>query len=360
MNMMTFDLTDHKDPLQAYLNEIRHTALLTKEEEIQLARRIKRGDASARDHMIRANLRLVVKIAHHYSNCGLPLTDLISEGNLGLVKAVERFDPTKGAKFSTYAAWWIKQSIRRGLANQAKTIRLPVHMMEKLTRMRRLERQLHEELGREPTHEEVADELQIPVQKVAMMKQSMMQPLSLDNSLDSESGEGTLGEIIGDESASDPSEMASGSSINRTVQEALLSLDQRSKSILSFRFGLDGEEGETLEEIGKRFKVTRERIRQLQNQALRKLRKAIQKRETPRFADQRVLQALDRINRDALPEKVAAPLSAQAGVVAAVKAKRRKAVAPAVAPKSRIKTGKAARRVCQTKRPRRSTPSLLG
>ncbi len=300
---MTFDLTDRKDPLQAYLNEIRHTALLTKEDEIRLAKRIRKGDAAARDHMIRANLRLVVKIAHHYANCGLPLTDLISEGNLGLVKAVERFDPRKGAKFSTYAAWWIKQSIRRGLANQAKTIRLPVHMMEKLTRMRRIERQLHEELGREPSHEEIADELDIPARKIAMMKQSMMQPLSLDNTLDSESGEGTLGDIIGDDSATDPAEMASGQNMNQIVQTALRTLDARSLAILSLRFGLNGEEGETLEEIGRRFKVTRERIRQLQNQALRKLKKAIQKRETPRLTDPNIALALNRLTRpDPVPK----------------------------------------------------------
>lgn len=298
---MTFDLTDRKDPLQAYLNEIRHTTLLTKEDEVRLAKRIRKGDEAARDHMIRANLRLVVKIAHQYSNCGLPLTDLISEGNLGLVKAVERFDPRKGAKFSTYAAWWIKQSIRRGLANQAKTIRLPVHMMEKLTRMRRIERQLHEELGREPSIEEVADELNIPPKKVAMMKQSMMQPLSLDNTLDSESGEGTLGDIIGDDTAIDPAEVASDQNINWVVQKALRTLDPRSLAILSLRFGLNGEEGETLEEIGRRFKVTRERIRQLQNQALRKLKKAIQKRETLRLPDPNITLALSRLSQTLPP-----------------------------------------------------------
>lgn len=294
---MPFDLTDRKDPLQAYLNEIRETALLTKEDEIRLAKRIRRGDTTARDQMIRANLRLVVKIAHHYANCGLPLTDLISEGNLGLVKAVERFDPRKGAKFSTYAAWWIKQSIRRGLANQAKTIRVPVHMMEKLTRMRRIERQLHEELGREPSVEEIADELNLPARKVAMMKQSMMQPLSLDNTLDSESGEGTLGDIIGDDTAIDPAEVASDQNMNQILQKALQMLDPRSLAILSLRFGLNGEEGQTLEEIGRRFKVTRERIRQLQNQALRKLKKAIQKRETPRLPDPNLALALHRLSR---------------------------------------------------------------
>lgn len=281
--MMPNEPIHTREPLQAYLNEIRNTALLTKEEEISLAKRIKRGDKSARDLMIRANLRLVVKIAHHYNNCGLPLLDLISEGNLGLVKAVERFDPKKGAKFSTYAAWWIKQSIRRGLANQAKTIRLPVHMMEKLQRMRRLERQLQEELGREPSHEELADELHIPVAKISMMKQSMLQPLSLDNTLDSETGEGSLGDIIGDDNAVDPSERIESSNMNETVQDALKTLDDRALAILSLRFGLDGTDEQTLEEIGKRFNVTRERIRQLQNQALSKIRKNIQKRESSKM-----------------------------------------------------------------------------
>ncbi len=190
--------------LQIYLQEIGKTALLTIEEEIALAKRIRRGDKAARDHMIKANLRLVVKIAMDYKDFGLPLLDLISEGNIGLVKAVERFDPRKGGKLSTYAAWWIKQSIKRALANQSKTIRLPVHLVDKISKMRKTAMQLSERLGREPTDEELAMELQIPTSKVAHLKSVSVRPASLDAPVGEDGDSATFGEIVGDENATSP------------------------------------------------------------------------------------------------------------------------------------------------------------
>jgi RNA polymerase primary sigma factor len=192
--------------LQLYLQEIGKTALLTIEEEIQLAKRIRRGDKAARDHMISANLRLVVKIAMDYKDFGLPLLDLISEGNIGLIKAVERFDPRKGGKLSTYAAWWIKQSIKRALANQSKTIRLPVHLVDKISKMRRTAMKLTEQLGREPTDEELAIELQIPTSKVAHLKSVSVRPASLDAPIGEDGDSRTFGEIVGDENAVSPFE----------------------------------------------------------------------------------------------------------------------------------------------------------
>src|SRR5471032_317230 len=192
--------------LQLYLQEIGKTALLTIEEEIQLAKPIRRHDKAARDHMISANLRLVVKIAMDYKDFGLPLLDLISEGNIGLVKAVERFDPRKGGKLSTYAAWWIKQSIKRALANQSKTIRLPVHLVDKISRMRKMIAKLTDELGREPENEEIAAELQIPTSKVAHLKAVSVRPASLDAPIGDQSDAATFGEIVGDENAASPFE----------------------------------------------------------------------------------------------------------------------------------------------------------
>lgn len=263
-------------PLQAYLREIGETALLTREEESQLARKIKRGDKAAKERMIKANLRLVVKIANDYAAYGLPLLDLISEGNLGLIKAVERFDPRKGAKFSTYAAWWIKQSIRRALANQSKTIRLPVHLVDKIQKMRRISHQLTDELGREPTDEELAVELTMTPTKVRSLRQAAIQPLSLDASVGTENNESTLGEIIGDDAAIAPSDSLEDKDMKHAVSTVLHILDERELRIIALRFGLDGHREHTLEEVGKKFKVTRERIRQLQNIALGKLRRQIQ------------------------------------------------------------------------------------
>jgi len=266
--------------LKLYLREISKTPLLTPEEEVQLAKRIKKGDKDARSHMIRANLRLVVKIAQDYSGYGLPISDLISEGNIGLMKAVERFDPKKGGKLSTYAAWWIKQSIKRALANQSKTIRLPVHMVDKIAKMRRISTILAEALGREPTDEELAEEIGLPRRKLAMLKQASQRPTSLDAPINE--GEATeYGEIIGDERAANPLEMLSDKNLHGQLDGLLSVLDDRERKIIDERFGLTGKKPMTLEEVGRQFGVTRERIRQLQNSALTKMRRALRKKEKP-------------------------------------------------------------------------------
>jgi len=272
--------------LQLYLQEIGKTPLLTIDEEIALAKRIRRGDKAARDHMISANLRLVVKIAMDYKDFGLPLLDLISEGNIGLVKAVERFDPRKGGKLSTYAAWWIKQSIKRALANQSKTIRLPVHLVDKISKMRRTAMALTEELGREPTDEEIAIEMQIPTSKVAHLKSVSVRPASLDAPVGDESDSATFGEIVGDENAVNPFENLREKNLNADLRAMVDSLDKREAEIIRLRFGLDGKDELTLEEVGKRFNVTRERIRQLEYLALTKMRKAMTKNETIRSVDE--------------------------------------------------------------------------
>jgi RNA polymerase primary sigma factor len=271
--------------LQIYLQEIGKTPLLTIQEEIQLARKIRRGDKAARDHMIKANLRLVVKIAMDYKDFGLPLLDLISEGNIGLVKAVERFDPRKGGKLSTYAAWWIKQSIKRALANQSKTIRLPVHLVDKISKMRKAAMAIAERLGREPTDEELAMELQIPTSKVAHLKSVSVRPASLDAPIGEDGDSGTFGEIVGDESATSPYDSLRDKNLNLDLHSMVDSLDKREAEIIRLRFGLDGRSELTLEEVGRKFNVTRERIRQLEYIALGKMRRAMAKNEAVRNAD---------------------------------------------------------------------------
>jgi RNA polymerase primary sigma factor len=272
--------------LQLYLQEIGKTALLTIEEEIQLAKRIRRGDKAARDHMISANLRLVVKIAMDYKDFGLPLLDLISEGNIGLIKAVERFDPRKGGKLSTYAAWWIKQSIKRALANQSKTIRLPVHLVDKISKMRRTAMALTEQLGREPSDEELAIELQIPTSKVAHLKSVSVRPASLDAPIGEDGDSSTFGEIVGDDNAVSPYDGLREKNLNFDLHSMVASLDDREAEIIKLRFGLEGRDELTLEEVGKKFHVTRERIRQLEYLALTKMRKAMAKHEAIRTADE--------------------------------------------------------------------------
>jgi RNA polymerase primary sigma factor len=271
--------------LQIYLQEIGKTALLTIQEEIALARKIRRGDKAARDHMIKANLRLVVKIAMDYKDFGLPLLDLISEGNIGLVKAVERFDPRKGGKLSTYAAWWIKQSIKRALANQSKTIRLPVHLVDKISKMRKTAMLITERLGREPSDEELAMELQIPTSKVAHLKSVSVRPASLDAPVGEDGDSATFGEIVGDENAASPFENLRDKNLNLDLHSIVGSLDRREAEIIRMRFGLDGRSELTLEEVGRRFNVTRERIRQLEYIALGKMRRAMAKNEALRSAD---------------------------------------------------------------------------
>ena len=271
---------DSDSGIKIYLREIGQIPLLTPEQEIELAAKIKKGDAEARALMIRSNLRLVVKIAHDYANLGLPLLDLISEGNIGLMKAVERFDPAKGGKLSTYAAWWIKQSIKRALANQSKTIRLPVHLVDKISKMRRVAMQMSEELGREPTDDELAEEVGLSAAKVSQLKTVAIRPASLDAPV-SDDDTTEFGEIVGDAEALTPFERLRDKNLRDEVGDLLAVLDEREKKIIFSRFGLDGGKAKTLEEVGKKFGVTRERIRQLQNIALMKLRRALQKKEKP-------------------------------------------------------------------------------
>ena len=259
-----------------YVREIGQTKLLTVKEEGQLARRIQKGDAAAREHMIKANLRLVVKIARDYENYGLPLLDLINEGNIGLMRAVEKFDPRKGAKLSTYAAWWIKQSIRRALSDQSKTIRIPVHATDKLLHIRKAATKLEEELGREPTAEEIGDELNIPAKQVRLLQVAAIRPTSLDAPLGDDDSN-RISDVIADDRATSPYQDLEDKTNVDMVRQVIGILDPRETTILRYRFGLDGGGERTLEEVGEKFGVTRERIRQIQNVALRKLRKKIEK-----------------------------------------------------------------------------------
>ena len=270
---------DGDTAIKLYLREIGQVKLLTPKEEIELAARIKKGDKKAREQMIKANLRLVVKIARDYEGIGLPLLDLISEGNIGLMKAVERFDPSKGGKLSTYGSWWIKQSIKRALANQSKTIRLPVHLVDKISKMRRTAMRLQEELGREPTDEELGAELDTSAARVAQMRMAAIRPASLDAPIGDEDSN-NFAEVVQDESADPPYEQLEGKTVTRMLQEMVKTLDPREATILRARFGLDGGPQKTLEEVGAKFGVTRERVRQIQNIALKKLRKMIEKMET--------------------------------------------------------------------------------
>jgi RNA polymerase primary sigma factor len=271
-------MNESDNGLNRYMQEIGRIPLLTPEQEIELAKKIKKGNAAARERMINANLRLVVTIARDYVNLGLPLVDLISEGNIGLTKAVERFDPTKGAKLSTYAMWWIKQSIKRALADQSKTIRLPVHLVDKVAKIRRISLQMSDELGREPTEDELGEELGIEGEKVARLKRLGIRPASLESPIgDDDATE--FGELIGDEEAQTPFESLRDKNLLDEMDGLLKVLDKREKKIISQRFGLDGAAPRILEEIGESLGATRERIRHLQNGALAKLRRALRKRE---------------------------------------------------------------------------------
>jgi RNA polymerase primary sigma factor len=261
--------------LTLYLREIGETKLLTPAEEVVLAKRIQKGDKNAREHMIKANLRLVVKIARDYDGLGLPLLDLINEGNIGLMKGVERFDPTKGAKLSTYAAWWIRQSIKRALANQSKTIRLPVHVTDTLFHIRKAEAKLHDLFGRDPSNDEVAEELGITSKRVAEYRKASLKPSSLDAPLGDDDSN-RIADVVADQNAHSPLEDLEGKNNTQLIYEVLKKLDPREQRILRHRFGLDGDDEKTLEEVGEEFGVTRERIRQIQNEALAKLRKNIE------------------------------------------------------------------------------------
>jgi len=275
---------DGDTAIKLYLREIGQVKLLTPQEEIDLAAKIKKGDKKAREQMIKANLRLVVKIARDYEGIGLPLLDLISEGNIGLMKAVERFDPKKGGKLSTYGSWWIKQSIKRALANQSKTIRLPVHLVDKISKMRRTAMKLQEELGREPTDEELAGELGMTASRIAQMRQAAIRPASLDAPIGDEDSN-SYAEIVEDENATSPYANLEDKTVTDMLQDMVKHLDPREATILRYRFGLDGGSEKTLEEVGEKFGVTRERVRQIQNLALRKLRKMIEKLEASKKAE---------------------------------------------------------------------------
>ena len=264
--------------LRSYLREISETPLLTPQDEIELAARIRAGDDAARDRMIRANLRLVVKIAKDYEGMGLPLLDMINEGNIGLMRAVERFDPSKGAKLSTYAAWWIKQSVKRGLANQGKTIRLPVHLVDRVAKIRRTALRLLEELGREPTEAEIGEVLGMTAERVGELITASYRPASLDAPLGDE-GDTQLQDVVRDENAQTAYEDYEQQTRHALLLELVGQLDERELTIVRYRFGLDGGSERTLEEVGERFGVTRERIRQIQNVALGKLRKMLSKRD---------------------------------------------------------------------------------
>jgi RNA polymerase primary sigma factor len=267
----------NNDAFTLYMREVGQTQLLTPDEEILLSRRIKKGDKEARELMIKANLRLVVKIARDYENAGLPLLDLVSEGNMGLMIAVERFDPGKGAKLSTYAAFWIKQSIRRALANQSKTIRLPVHVVDKLFHMRRAEARLRGETGREPSNQELGEELGISTKRINAYRNASIAPSSLDALMGDNPESASFSDIVPDENARTPFRQLESKMDTDLIRNVVETLDEREKIILRARFGLDGGEEETLDEIGHKLGVTRERVRQIQEIALAKLRRAIDK-----------------------------------------------------------------------------------
>ena len=268
------------DALHLYLNEIGQVKLLTPQEELALARRVRRGDQQAREHMIKANLRLVVKIARDYEGLGVPLLDLINEGNLGLMKGVERFDPTKGAKLSTYAAWWIKQNIKLALANQSKTIRLPVHVVDRVAHLRRAEMKLREALERDPTDEELAHELNLDARRVRSYRQASKAPVSLDAPVGDDDSN-SVAEVVADPNAALPFDRLALENDTDLVREVLATLTERESKILTLRFGLEDGSQRSLEEVGEYFDLTRERIRQIQEQALKKLRAKMEERDRP-------------------------------------------------------------------------------
>lgn len=286
--------TIERNSIKTYLQEIGRIPLLTPAQEVHLARRIQAGEKEARDLMIKSNLRLVVKIAHDYKDFGLPVLDLISEGNIGLVKAVERFDPDKGGKLSTYAAWWIKQSIKRALANQSKTIRLPVHLVDKISRMRKMAMLLTEEFGREPTDQELADELEMPVNKVSHLKSVSVRPASLNAPIGEDGNNSEFGEFVGDENAPTPYENLHEKSLRCDLHEMIEGLDDREAEIIRLRFGLNGDTPLTLEEVGQLFEITRERVRQLQNIALSRMRKIMAGKERQHTSEEIEQENLER------------------------------------------------------------------
>ena len=258
------------DALQLFLKDIGKVPLLTAAQEVELAKRIERGDHPAKQKMVESNLRLVVSIAKNYRNQGLPFLDLIQEGTIGLVRAAEKFDYRKGFKFSTYATWWIRQAVARALADKARTIRMPVHVVEKLNKIGRIERKLLSELGRDPTIDEIAEELELDSVEIEHIKRSAQAPISLEKPVGDEE-ESEFGHFLADESAPAPDEAAETSLRKETLTRVLQTLSLRERRVLEMRYGLDGQHPRTLDEVGRTFNVTRERVRQIENQCLKKL-----------------------------------------------------------------------------------------
>lgn len=273
-----------EDPVRMYLKEIGKVPLLTAEEEIELAKRMEAGDEEAKKRLAEANLRLVVSIAKRYVGRGMLFLDLIQEGNLGLIKAVEKFDYSKGFKFSTYATWWIRQAITRAIADQARTIRIPVHMVETINKLIRVSRQLLQEMGREPTPEEIAKEMDVSSERIREIMKIAQEPVSLETPIGEEE-DSHLGDFIEDTDVPAPSDAASFMILKEQLEEVLQSLTQREESVLRLRFGLDDGRPRTLEEVGQEFGVTRERIRQIEAKALRKLRHPSRSKKLKDFLD---------------------------------------------------------------------------
>ena len=273
-----------EDPVRMYLKEIGKVNLLSAEEEIELAKRLEEGDENAKKRLAEANLRLVVSIAKRYVGRGMLFLDLIQEGNLGLIKAVEKFDYRKGYKFSTYATWWIRQAITRAIADQARTIRIPVHMVETINKLIRVSRQLLQELGREPTPEEIAEEMDMSVERVREILKISQEPVSLETPIGEEE-DSHLGDFIQDDNVPVPADAAAFTLLKEQLVEVLSTLTDREQKVLRLRFGLDDGRARTLEEVGKEFNVTRERIRQIEAKALRKLRHPSRSRKLKDYLD---------------------------------------------------------------------------
>ena len=284
MDLSIPDSINIEDPVRMYLKEIGKVPLLTAEEEIELAKRMENGDEEAKKRLAEANLRLVVSIAKRYVGRGMLFLDLIQEGNLGLIKAVEKFDYNKGFKFSTYATWWIRQAITRAIADQARTIRIPVHMVETINKLVRVSRQLLQELGREPTPEEIAERMEIPVERVREILKISQEPVSLETPIGEEE-DSHLGDFIQDDNVPVPADAAAFTLLREQLKEVLGTLTEREQKVLRLRFGLDDGRARTLEEVGKEFNVTRERIRQIEPKALRKLRHPSRSRKLKDYLD---------------------------------------------------------------------------
>ena len=283
-SLLSVDGINIDDPVKVYLKEIGRVPLLTPEEEVELAERMAKGDPAARKRLSEANLRLVVSIAKRYVGRGMQFLDLIQEGNLGLIKAVEKFDHTKGFKFSTYATWWIRQAITRAIADQARTIRIPVHMVETINKVKKVSSQLLHKNGHDPSAEEIAEELDMPIDKVREIMRVAQEPVSLETPIGEEE-DSHLGDFIEDSDAPAPADAASHTLLKEQLEDVLSTLTPRQKKVLELRFGLEDGRNRTLEEVGKEFNVTRERIRQIEAKALRKLRHPSRSKRLKDFLD---------------------------------------------------------------------------